>query len=106
MKRIAMPVGVSIVLIFVLCMLITFTTGCTTAKKDAYWKSQIGIAKYDDVVAQLGPPAVKETLSDKSVVAKWVRATQATVGYDLWTEELIMKFSPSGILTQSSLHEY
>jgi hypothetical protein len=104
MKRISLPVAISIIVVSVLCMLIT--TGCTAAKKDAYWKSQIGVAKYDDVVARLGPPAAKETLSDKSVVAKWVRTTQSPVGWDIWTEEFVMKFSPTGILTQSSMHEY
>ncbi len=84
-------------------------TGCTSAakRKEAYWNSQIGVAKYDDVVSRLGPPAAKEKLSDGSIVAKWVRISYATVGgYDSWTEELIMRFSPGGILTQSSAYEY
>jgi hypothetical protein len=108
MKRVAQPIAVSMVLVFVICMLITFMTGCTSAakKKEAYWNSQIGAAKYDDVVSRLGPPAAKEKLSDGSIVAKWVRTTYITAGYDSWTEELIMRFSPSGVLTQSSLHEY
>ena len=83
--------------------------GCTNAakKKEAYWNSQIGVAKYDDVVGSLGPPTVKDTLSDGSIVVKWVRVSYVTLGGSgSWTEELVMKFSPSGILTQSSLHEY
>ena len=112
MKRVALPITVSMVLIFVTCMLTTFMTGCTTAakKKEAYWNSQIGVAKYEDVVTRLGPPTAKETLSDKSIVAKWVRTSYATarseVGSDSWTEELVMRFSPDGLLTHSSLNEY
>jgi hypothetical protein len=108
MKRVALPIAVSMVLVFVICMLITFMTGCTSAakKKEAYWNSQIGVAKYDDVVSTLGPPAAKEKLSDGSIIAKWVRTSYITAGYYSWTEELIMRFSSSGILTQSSLHEY
>ena len=107
MKRVALPIAVSMVLIFVICMLITFMTGCTSAAKrqEAYWNAQIGLAKYDDVVTRLGPPMAKETLSDKSIVAKWVR-TSYEVSYDSWTEEIIMRFSPDGILTHSSLIEY
>jgi hypothetical protein len=115
MKRETLPIAVSMVLVFVICILITFITGCTNAakKKEAYWNSQIGVAKYDDVVSSLGPPAAKEKLSDGSIVAKWVRISYAAeggygslTGYGSWTEEVIMRFSPSGILTQSSLHEF
>jgi len=112
MKRAALPVAVPLVSVLVLYVLITVLTGCTSAakKKDAYWNSQIGQAKYNDVVAQLGPPVAKETLSDGSLVAKWVRTsygtTRSTALSDNWTEELVLKFSPGSILTQSSLHEY
>ena len=112
MKRSALPISFSMVLVFVIFMLITFMIGCTSAakKKEAYWNSQIGQAKYNDVVAQLGPPVAKETLSDGSMVAKWVRTsygtTRSAAMADNWTEELVLKFSPGGILTQSSLHEY
>jgi hypothetical protein len=108
MKRVALPIAIWMVLVFVICMIITFMTGCTSAakKKEAYWNSQIGVAKYDDVVSTLGPPAAKEKLSDGSIIAKWVRTSYITAGYYSWTEELIMRFSSSGILTQSSLHEY
>jgi hypothetical protein len=109
MKRVALPIAIWMVLVFVICMIITFMTGCTSAakKKEAYWNSQIGIAKYDDVVSSIGPPTAQEKLSDGSIVAKWVRISYVTSGGSgSWTEELVMKFSPSGILTQSSLHEY
>ena len=33
MKRVAQPIAVSMVLVFVICMLITFMTGCTSAAK-------------------------------------------------------------------------
>jgi hypothetical protein len=112
MKRGALPIAASTVFVFVTCLIITFMIGCTTAakKKEAYWNSQIGQAKYNDVVAQLGPPGAKETLSDGSIVAKWVRTaygtTRSYASTDNWTEELVLRFSPSGILTQSTLHEY
>jgi hypothetical protein len=109
MKRVALPIAASMVSVFVICILITFITGCTSAtqKKEVYWNSQIGVAKYDDVVSSLGPPTAKDTLSDGSIVAKWVRISYATAGgYGSWTEEIVMRFSSSGILTQSSLHEY
>ena len=112
MRRVALPIAVSIVLVFVTCMLITFMIGCTSAakQKEAYWNTQIGQAKYNDVVARLGPPVAKETLSDGSIVAKWVRTaygtTRSIASSDNWTEELVLRFSPSGILTQSTLHEY
>jgi hypothetical protein len=112
MRRVALPIAVSIVLVFVTCMLITFMIGCTSAakQKEAYWNTQIGQAKYNDVVARLGPPVAKETLSDGSIVAKWVRTaygtTRSIASSDNWTEELVLRFSPSGTLTQSTLHEY
>ena len=108
MKRATLPIAVSMVLVFVLCMVIPCMTGCTSAakKKEAYWNSQLGVAKYDDVVTRLGPPTAKETLSDKSVVAKCVRTSQTVNSAELWTEELVMRFSPSGVLTQSTLNEY
>jgi len=112
MKRVTLPVDVSMVPVLVLVLLITFLAGCPSAakKKEAYWNSQVGQAKYNDVVAQLGPPVAKETLSDGSLVAKWVRTsygtTRSTAIADNWTEELVLKFSPGGVLTQSSLHEY
>jgi hypothetical protein len=112
MKRAKSPIAVSMVLIFVLCMVIPSMTGCTSTakKKEAYWNSQLGVAKYNDVVTRLGPPATKETLSDKSVVAKWVRTSYMTArsepGSDSWTEEIVMRFSPDGILTHSTLNEY
>ena len=104
MKRETLPIAVSMVLVFVICILISFMTGCTSSaqKKVAYWNSQIGIAKYDDVVRSLGPPTAKDTLSDGSIVAKWVRKSYATWGGSgSWTEEVLMRFSPGGILTQS-----
>jgi hypothetical protein len=109
MKRVALPIAVSMVLVFAICVPITFMTGCTSAakRKEAYWNTQIGVAKYDDVVSSLGPPTAKDTLSDGSIVAKWVRVSYVTSGgYGSWTEELVMRFSPGGILTQSSLHEF
>jgi hypothetical protein len=108
MKRATLPIAVSMVLVFVLCTVIPCMTGCTSAakKKEAYWNSQLGVAKYDDVVTRLGPPTAKETLSDKSVVAKWVRTSQTVNSSELWTEEFVMRFSPSGVLTQSTLNEY
>jgi hypothetical protein len=111
MKRI-MPTVVSMVPVLVFFVIIASLNSCTSAakKKEAYWNSQIGQARYNDVVAQLGPPVAKETLSDGSLVAKWVRTsygtTRSTAMADNWTEELVLKFSPGGILTQSSLHEY
>jgi len=98
--------------VLVFFVIIASLNGCTGAakQKEAYWNSQIGQAKYNDVVAQLGPPVAKETLSDGSLVAKWVRTsygtTRSTAIADNWTEELVLKFSPGGVLTQSSLHEY
>jgi hypothetical protein len=112
MKRVALPISLSRVFISVICMLIIFMIDCTSAgkKQEAYWNAQIGVAKYDDVVTRLGPPIAKETLSDKSIVAKWVRTaygtTRSYASTDNWTEELVLRFSPSGILTQSTLHEY
>ena len=112
MKRIALPIAFSMVLIFVICMLITFVIGCTSAakKQELYWNAQIGVSKYDDVVTRLGPPIAKEALSDKSIVAKWVRTSYGTarseVSSDSWTEEIIMRFSPDGILTHSTVNEY
>jgi hypothetical protein len=112
MKRSALPIVISMVVIFVITILITFMTGCTTSakRKEVYWNSQIGVAKYNDVVTRLGPPTAKETLSDKSIVAKWVRTSYATgrseVSSDSWTEEIVMRFSSDGILTHSTLHEY
>jgi hypothetical protein len=112
MKRVARPIATSMVLIFVITTLILFMIGCTTSakRKEVYWNSQIGVAKYNDVVTRLGPPATKETLSDKSLVAKWVRTSYSTarseVGSDSWTEEIVMRFSPDGILTHSTLNEY
>jgi hypothetical protein len=112
MKRIILPAVVSMVPVLVFFAIMASINGCTTAakQKEAYWNSQIGQARYNDVVAQLGPPVAKETLSDGSLVTKWVRTsygtTRATAMADNWTEELVLKFSPGGILTQSSLHEY
>jgi hypothetical protein len=112
MKRVSLPIFVSMVPVLVFIVIIASINGCNSAakKKEAYWNSQIGQAKYNDVVAQLGPPVAKETLSDGSLVAKWVRTsygtTRSTAMADNWTEELVLKFSPGGILTQSSLHEY
>lgn len=108
MKRAEIPTAVSRVLIVVFCMLLVITAGCTSAGKqrEAYWNSRLGSATYDDVAAQLGPPAAKETLSDKSIVAKWIRRSQSVNSSELWNEELVMRFSPGGILTQCTLHEY
>jgi hypothetical protein len=112
MKRATLPIVVSIVPVLVFFVIVASINGCTSAaqKKEAFWNSQIGQVKYNDVVAQLGPPVAKETLSDGSLVAKWVRTsygtTRSTAMADNWTEELVLKFSPGGILTQSSLHEY
>jgi len=114
MKRVTLPITASMVSILILFVLITFLTGCTSAakKKEAFWNSQVGKAKYNDVVAELGPPAAKETLSDGSIVAKWIRTStsngtsRAATRSISWTEEHVMRFSPGGILTQSSLHEY
>ena len=112
MKRAFRPIAVSMVLIFLTGMLILFMTGCTTSarKKENYWNSQIGVAHYNDVVTRLGPPAAKETLSDRSFVAKWVRtsyaAVRSEVGSDSWTEEMVMRFSPDGLLTHATLNEY
>jgi len=112
MKRATLPVVVSMVPVLVFLLLIPFLTGCTSAakKKEAYWNSQVGQARYNDVVAQLGPPVAKETLSDGSMVGKWVRTSYGTTRSasmaDSWTEELVLRFSPDGLLTQSSLHEY
>ncbi|HEX9157150.1 MAG TPA: hypothetical protein VF827_03970 [Syntrophales bacterium] len=112
MKRATRPIVVSMVPVLILFVIITVLTGCTSAakQKEAYWNSQIGQARYNDVVAQLGPPVAKETLSDGSMVAKWVRTsygtTRSIASSDNWTEELVLRFSPGGLLTQSSLHEY
>ncbi len=112
MKRAALPIVASMMSVLVLFALIAFMTGCTTAAKEkrAYWNSEIGRATYNDVVAQLGPPEAKETLSDGSLVAKWVRTaygtTRAIAASDNWTEELVLRFSPGGVLTQATLHEY
>ena len=112
MNRASRPITFSIVLIFLAAMLIVIMNGCTTPaqKKGNYWNSQIGAAHYNDVVTRLGPPTAKETLSDKSLVAKWVRTSYATVrsevGSDSWTEEMVMRFSPDGLLTHVTLNEY
>jgi hypothetical protein len=112
MKRVTLPIVVSVVPVLVFFVIIASITGCPNAakKKEAYWNSQVGQAKYNDVVAQLGPPVAKETLSDGSMVAKWVRTsygtTRSSAMADNWTEELVLRFSPGGLLTQSSLHEY
>lgn len=112
MKRVTLPIVVSMVPVLVFFVITASINGCTSAakQKEAYWNSQIGQAKYNDVVAQLGPPAAKETLSDGSMVAKWVRTsygtTRSSAMADNWTEELILRFSPGGLLTQSSLQEY
>jgi hypothetical protein len=112
MKRVTLPIVVSMVPVLVFFVIIASINGCTSAakKKEAYWNSQVGQAKYNDVVAQLGPPVAKETLSDGSMVAKWVRTsygtTRSSAMADNWTEELVLRFSPGGLLTQSSLHEY
>ena len=112
MRNVTRPIVVSMVTVLVFFVIIASMNGCTSAaqKKEAYWNSQIGQAKYNDVVAQLGPPVAKETLSDGSMVAKWVRTsygtTRSSAMADNWTEELVLRFSPGGLLTQSSLHEY
>jgi hypothetical protein len=112
MKKANLPVVVSMVPVLVFFVIMASISGCTSAakKKETYWNSQIGQAKYNDVVAQLGPPVAKETLSDGSMVAKWVRTsygtTRSSAMADNWTEELVLRFSPGGLLTQSSLHEY
>ncbi len=112
MKKATLPIVVSMLTALVFFVIMASINGCNSAakKKEAYWNSQIGQAKYNDVVAQLGPPVAKETLSDGSMVAKWVRTsygtTRSSAMADNWTEELVLKFSPGGILTQSSLHEY
>jgi hypothetical protein len=112
MKKATLPIVVSMVTVLVFFVIMASINGCNSAakKKEAYWNSQIGQAKYNDVVAQLGPPVAKETLSDGSMVAKWVRTsygtTRSSAMADNWTEELVLKFSPGGLLTQSSLHEY
>jgi len=112
MKRATLPIVISMVPVLVFFVIIASINGCTSAakQKEAYWNSQIGQAKYNDVVAQLGPPEAKETLSDGSLVAKWVRTsygtTRSAASSDNWTEELVLKFSAGGLLTQSSLHEY
>jgi hypothetical protein len=111
-KKVTLPIVVSMVPVLAFFVIIATINGCTSAakQKEAYWNSQIGQAKYNDVVAQLGPPVAKETLSDGSMVAKWVRTsygtTRSTAMADNWTEELILRFSPGGMLTQSSLQEY
>jgi hypothetical protein len=112
MKKATLPIVASMVTLLVFFVIMATINGCTSAaqKKEAYWNSQIGQATYNDVVAQLGPPVAKETLSDGSIVAKWVRTsygtTRSSAMADNWTEELVLKFSPGGLLTQSSLHEY
>jgi len=108
MKRAALPLVVLTALIFLSCALVLFVNGCTSTgqKKENYWKSQIGVAKYDDVVTRLGPPTARETLSDKSFVAKWVRTSQTVSQTDLWTEVLVMRFSSEGVLRQLSVDEY
>ena len=108
MKRAALPLVVLTALIFLSCVLVLFMTGCTSTgqKKENYWKTQIGVAKYDDVVTRLGPPVSKETLSDRSFVAKWVRTSQTVGRTDLWTEETVMRFSSDGVLRQSTVDEY
>jgi len=42
------------------------------ADKEAYWKSKVGSATYDDVVSWLGPPAYKNAETDESFAAVWV----------------------------------
>jgi hypothetical protein len=112
MKRATRPITISVVLMFVICMLITFIMCCTstTQKQETYWNAQIGVATYNDVVTRLGPPTSKEALSDKSVVAKWERtswgSSRADMSSDSWTYEIIMRFSPDGILTHSTLNQY
>ena len=112
MKRVTLPIVVSMVPVLVFFVIIASINGCTSAakKKEAYWNSQIGQAKYNDVVAQLGPAC-----SERNVVRRkhggqmgqnilWDNAIICHA--DNWTEELVLRFSPGGILTQSSLHEY
>ena len=112
MKSASRSNAVSIALLAVAALLCVSVAGCATPakKKEGYWNSQIGVAHYNDVVTRLGPPAAKETLSDKSLVAKWVRTSYATVrsevGSDSWTEEMVMRFSPEGLLTHVTMNEY
>ena len=79
----------------------------TAQRKYAYCKSQVGVAKYDDVVRSLGPSTAKDTLSDGSILAKRTRISYVTLGGSgSWTEEIVMSFSPTGILMKLLLEEY
>ena len=112
MKSASRSVSVSIALLTVAALLCVSLAGCATSakKKEGYWNSQIGVAQYNDVVTRLGPPESKETLSDKSLVAKWVRksysSVRSEVASDSWTEEMVMRFSPEGLLTHVTMNEY
>jgi hypothetical protein len=73
-------------------MLITFIMCCTstTQKQETYWNAQIGVATYNDVVTRLGPPTSKETLSDKSVVAKWERTSWGSSRADMSSDHSVI----------------
>ncbi len=58
----------------------SLSTGCRTDVGDvpsvARLRDRIGKMTFDDAVRQMGPPATKTELRDRSVVAEWTAGTE------------------------------
>ena len=58
----------------------SLSTGCRTDAGDvpsvARLRDRIGKMTFDDAVRQMGPPATKVELRDRSVVAEWTAGTE------------------------------
>jgi len=63
-----------------LISLSSLSTGCRTDASDvpsvARLRDRIGKMTFDDAVRQMGPPATKVELGDRSVVAEWAAGTE------------------------------
>jgi len=63
-----------------LISLSSLSTGCRTDAGDvpsvAHLRARIGKMTFDDAVRQMGPPATRIELRDRSVVAEWTAGTE------------------------------
>ena len=60
-------------LLSVVCLLAGLAiSGCAT-RQNAAWDARVGVATYDDIVRDMGPPERETSLSDRSRVGDWLQ---------------------------------
>lgn len=57
--------------LFTTCLLAGLFLGGCRADKNAHWDARVGMATYDEVVREFGPPDRETRLSDGSRVGDW-----------------------------------